>query len=107
MTVGIARIVLFVSGSHSLKEKRMVLRKLQDRVREKFGVALAEVGENDVWQRAQLGLAVVGRERGATASFLDEVLRFIDSEADVTHVEKELQTFGAELMGPSFKHWEG
>jgi len=60
-----------------------------------------------VWQRAQLGLAVVGRERGATASFLDEVLRFIESSADVTHVEKELETFGDEMMGPSFKHWEG
>lgn len=107
MTVGIARLVLFISGSHSLKEKRMVLRKLQDRTRDKFGVAVAEVGENDVWQRAQLGLAVVGKDRVPTEAFLDQVLRFIEAEADVTHVEKELQTFGAELMGPSFKHWEG
>jgi len=107
MTVGIARLVLFVPGSHSLKEKRMVLRKLQDRTREKFGVALAEVGENDVWQRAQLGLAVVGKERAATGAFLDEVLRFLEGQADVTHVEKELQTFGTSSVGAAFKHWEG
>src|SRR5258708_5617318 len=59
MTVGIARVTIFVAGSHSLKEKRMVVRRVKDLVRQKFNVAVAEVGENDVWQRAVIGLARV------------------------------------------------
>ena len=41
----------------------MVLRRVKDLVRQKFNVSIAEVAENDVWQRAVLGIAVVGNER--------------------------------------------
>ena len=94
MTVGIARVTLFLPSSHSLKEKRMVLRRVKARLQEKFNVAVAEVGENDLWQRAALGVTVVGNERRFTESVLDEVIRFIRGEVDVTGVEHELQTFG-------------
>ena len=94
MTVGIARVTLFLGDSHSLKEKRMVLRRVKDRAQQKFNVAIAEVGDNDLWQRAVLGLAVVGSGRRFTESALDEVMRFIREEAEVTNVEREIQTFG-------------
>src|SRR5690242_20107757 len=101
MTVGIARITLFLPGSHSLKDKRMVLRRVKAKVREKFNAAIAEVGENDVWQRAALGLTVVGNERAFTESALDEVIRFVRGEAEVTNVERELQTFN-DAVGSGF-----
>jgi|HubBroStandDraft_3_1064219.scaffolds.fasta_scaffold121995_2 uncharacterized protein YlxP (DUF503 family) len=108
MTVGIARVTLFLGGSHSLKEKRMVLRRLKDLVRGKFNAAIAEVGDNDLWQRASLGLTVVGNDRRFTESALDELLRFIREHADVAKEERELQSFGAEdLQGPDFNHWGG
>jgi uncharacterized protein YlxP (DUF503 family) len=107
VTVGIARVTIFISKSHSLKEKRMVLRRVKDLVREKFNASIAEVGDNDVWQQGVLGITVVGNERRFVESSLDEVLRFIRSKAEVTREEHELQTFGAgELSGPDFKHWE-
>jgi uncharacterized protein len=97
MTVGIARLTLYLPQSHSLKEKRMVLRRVKDRLKAKFNVAVAEVQENDVWQRAVLGLVVVGNERRFTESVLDEVIRFVRGEAEVTNVERELQTFNDAL----------
>jgi uncharacterized protein YlxP (DUF503 family) len=106
MTVGIARVTLFLGESHSLKEKRMVLRRIKDLVRNKFNVSVAEVSENDRWQRAVLGLTLVGSDRRFTESALDEVLRFIRGHVQVSNEEKELQTFGDELAGPDFKHWE-
>jgi uncharacterized protein YlxP (DUF503 family) len=110
LTVGIARVTLFVAGSHSLKEKRSVVRRLKDLAQQKFNVAIAEVGENDVWQRAVLGLSVVGNERRFVESQLDEILSFIRSKAEVLGEEKELQTFSdgdAIKMGePPYKHWE-
>ncbi len=92
MTVGIARLTLFLPEVHSLKEKRMVLRRLKDRAQGKFNLAIAEVGENDIWQRALLGIAVVGNGRRFIESSLDEIVRFVRDQAEVTSVEREIQT---------------
>ena len=97
MTVGIARLTLYLPQSHSLKEKRMVLRRVKDRCKAKFNVAVAEVQDNDMWQRAVLGLVVVGNERRFTEAALDEVIRFVRGEAEVTSAERELQTFNDAL----------
>jgi uncharacterized protein len=97
MTVGIARLTLFIPDSHSLKEKRMVVRRVKDRTRNKFNVAIAEVEDNDVWQRAVLGLALVGNERRFVETALDEVVRFVRGEAEVVNAERELQTFSDAL----------
>jgi uncharacterized protein YlxP (DUF503 family) len=110
MTVAIARVTLFVAGSHSLKDKRSVIRRVKDLVRQKFNVSIAEVGANDVWQRAVVGLSLVGNERRFVESSLDEVLAFIRTKAEVLSEEKELQTFndGEALAAgePPYKHWE-
>ena len=98
MTVGIARLTLFIPDSHSLKEKRMVLRRVKDRAQQKFNVAIAEVEENDVWQRAVLGLAVVGNDGRFVESQLDEVVRFVQGQAEVTNTEREIQSF-SDVMG--------
>ncbi len=97
MTVGIARLTLFIPASHSLKEKRMVLRRVKDRVKQKFNVAIAEVEENDVWQRAVLGIALVGNDRRFVDGALDEVVRFVRGEVEVTNAEREVQTFNDAL----------
>lgn len=109
MTVGIARLALFIGASHSLKDKRMVLRRIKDLVRQKFNVSIAEVAENDLWQRAVLGLAVVGNDRRFVETALDEVVGFVRAKADVTNDERDLQTFndGEELVGTDFRHWQG
>ncbi len=97
MTVGIARLTLFLPEAHSLKEKRMVLRRVKDRAQQKFNLAIAEVGDNDVWQRAQLGIAVLGTGRRFVESALDEVVRFVRGEVEVTNVEREIQTMNDTL----------
>jgi uncharacterized protein YlxP (DUF503 family) len=113
MTLAIARVTVFIGDSHSLKEKRMVVRRIKDLVRDKFNVSIAEVGDNDVWQRAVLGIALVGNEPKFAESALDEVLRFVRARlhpAEVVNEERELQTFGEgtdALVGPGYKHWEG
>jgi hypothetical protein len=106
VTVAIARVTLFLGEAHSLKEKRMVLRRIKDLVRNKFNASIAQVSEDDRWQRAVLGVALVGSDRRFAESALDEVLRFIRGHVQVSNEEKELQTFGDELAGPDFKHWE-
>jgi uncharacterized protein len=106
VTVGIARLTLALPGCHSLKEKRMVIRRVKDLVHDRFNAAMAEVGELDTWQRAVIGLTVVGGERRFTETMLDEVLRFVRGHADVVKDEHELQTFGDDLQGADYRHWE-
>ena len=87
----------------------MVLRRVKDLVRQKFNVSVAEVGDNDVWQRAVVGLALVGNDRTFVESSLDEVSRFVRDKAEVTNEERDLQTFSdtEALTGGDFRHWEG
>jgi hypothetical protein len=114
MTVGIARITLFLPGSHSLKDKRMVLRRVKAQVRDKFNAAIAEVGDLELWQRAALGITVVGNERAFAEAALDEVVRFVRTRAEVTNVEHEVQTFSGGLgevggfgLHAGIEHWKG
>ena len=62
--VGLLTVEFHVPGSHSLKDKRMVLRRVKDRIK-KFNVAVSEVEHQDLWQRA--GLAVVTVEHRSSA----------------------------------------
>ncbi|HEX7505434.1 MAG TPA: DUF503 domain-containing protein [Polyangia bacterium] len=106
MTVGIARLTLFLPEAHSLKEKRMVLRRVKDRAQKKFNLSIAEVGDNDLWQRAVLGMAVVGNGRRFVESALDEIIRFVRDEAEVSNAEREIQTFGDELATNDLLSWK-
>jgi uncharacterized protein YlxP (DUF503 family) len=93
--VGIVQLTIVVAHSHSLKEKRMVVRRIKDRVRERVGVVVNEVGEQDSWQRSELGCAVTSSDRQKALSLLDEVVRVAQSASDgqVVAVAKDAWTF--------------
>ena len=78
MIVGAALVVLHVHGSHSLKEKRGVVRSITQRVRNRFNLAVAEVGGLDTWQRAELGLAAAGADPAKLRGILEGAVRFIE-----------------------------
>ncbi len=59
MAVGLLSVELHLPGARSLKDKRMVLRGVKDRLK-KFNVAVAEVDHHDLWQRAGLGIVTIG-----------------------------------------------
>ena len=99
MYVGMARISVVIGQSHSLKEKRMVIRRIKDRVREQTRLAVSEVGAQDSWQRAELGCAVASGERQQALEQLDHVIRVITScdGGEVVGVAKDAWTFDAEF----------
>jgi len=51
MVVGVLRLMIYIPESHSLKEKRGVLQRIKNRVRNEFNVSIAECGDQDLWQR--------------------------------------------------------
>jgi len=79
VVVGLLSVELHLPGAHSLKEKRMVLRRVKDRLR-KFNVAVSEVEHHDLWQRAALAVVTVStdqqhadRELAAAADEIERV----------------------------------
>lgn len=95
MFVGIARLGVVIGESHSLKEKRMVLRRIKDRVRERVGVILSEVGDQDIWQRAELGCAVVSSDRAKALELLDGVVRVAMAAggAEIASIQRTINRF--------------
>lgn len=101
MVVGILRFVLSIPGSGSLKAKRHVLRKVIDRVRARYNVSVAEVADNDLWQKASVGVAAVGNDRAFVNEVLDKVLRSVEeggAEAWVVSHDIEILSF-ADMYG--------
>jgi uncharacterized protein len=93
VALGIARVVLHLPESHSLKEKRQVVHGLLRRVRSKFQVAAAEVGDRDRWQLAELAIACVSADGPHADEVLAAALSYIESHADgaqLTDVSTEL-----------------
>lgn len=89
MVVGILKITLIIPGNSSLKGKRKVIKSLLDKLRSKFNLAAAEVEDNDLWQKAGLGLALVGNDRRFINSSMDKVLDFIYRTADAEIVDSD------------------
>ena len=82
MNVGVCKVTLRLPENQSLKGKRRVVRSLCSRVRNKFNVSIAEVGDNDFWQLATLGIVCTGNEAVHVAQVLDSVVDFIERNGE-------------------------
>lgn len=78
MVVGLLTLEVHLPYAQSLKDKRQVLRSLKDRLRSHFNVAVAEVGHQDLWQRATVGVVSVSNDR----TYLNQLLEGVADEAE-------------------------
>jgi uncharacterized protein YlxP (DUF503 family) len=78
MVVGLGHMTLRLHGCRSLKEKRQVVKTVVHRLQEKFNVSVAEVGSNDIHQRAEIGFAAVGNDRILINSKIDKMFNFVE-----------------------------
>jgi uncharacterized protein len=74
MPVGLLTLEIHLPYAHSLKEKRAVLRKIRDRLRVRFNVAIAELDHQDVWQQATLGIVSISNSQPLLESVFRQVL---------------------------------
>jgi len=95
MFIGALRLVLQLPESHSLKDKRQVVRSLLARARNDFSVAAAEVGDTERWQTAELGFACVSNNATHAGEIIDAVIRFVEGtrpDLDVLDIERDINT---------------
>ena len=82
MVIAYAVFDLHLPGCRGLKEKRMIVRSLKSRIRNDFEVSAAEVGAQDLLQRAEIGVAVVGPDQAPLDALLQNILSFVESNLD-------------------------
>ena len=90
MYVESARLTFYIAQAVSLKDKRQVCRSLVDKTRRKFNVSVAEVATQDVHQTLTIGVSVVSGEISHAQIMIDEIIRYmeINADAELTVVER-------------------
>ena len=92
MNVGICKMSLRLPENLSLKGKRQVLKSITTQVRNKFNVSVAEVGDNDLWQLATLGISCVSNNNRYTNEVLSKVVGFIaNGRFDIEMLNYEIE----------------
>jgi uncharacterized protein YlxP (DUF503 family) len=81
VVVGVLKLRLQLFDSHSLKEKRRVVKSLVERTKSRFNVAVAEVADNDIHDRAVIGLVTVANDGPFVNSVLDQAKNQIADDA--------------------------
>lgn len=96
MIVGVSEITLHLPTSHSLKDKRQIIKSVMARVRQQYEVAVAEVGDNDLWQIAKLGVGCVSNSNQHADEVLNHVRRYIEEtrpDVVITNAEIEIMSW--------------
>ena len=78
--VALIEIHLHFPENHSLKGKRKEVKSLQAQLRQRFGASVSETDHHDLWQRATLSAALVGRDAGVVAEAATKVERYVESQ---------------------------
>ena len=95
MVIGICHLDLLIRGNNSLKEKRRILKRIIGRVKNKFNVSIAEVGNYDLWQSSHIGFCMVGNDKRFINSSIDKVVHFIEeiNIAEIIKAKTEILNF--------------
>jgi uncharacterized protein YlxP (DUF503 family) len=91
MVVGLLILDIIIPGSNSLKEKRLALKSIKDKVGNRFNVSIAEIDFQDKWQRTKLGIVQIGNDYGYIDKNLQTVFNLIDQSNLVEIVQHNLE----------------
>ena len=95
MVVGTGLITLRLHDCHSLKGKRKVVKSMISRLRNNFNASIAEVGSNDIYQKAEIGFSLIGNDHALINSKIDKMFNMaedlglaeiIDTQMEIIHL---------------------
>lgn len=69
--------------THSLKDKRSILKKVMNRLKKDFNIAITELDFHDLWQRTKFGIVTISTSYIHAEQIIQEVLRVIDSRSEM------------------------
>lgn len=86
MVIGSIVFELYIPHSNSLKEKRMVVRSLKEKLKSKFNVSVSEVGNQDLWQSAYVAVVFVSPEKNHTEKIMHSIINFVENNFPDIHI---------------------
>lgn len=93
MFIGSLIVRIHIPYVHSLKEKRSIVKSITTKTKKKFNISIAEIGENDKWQIAELGMAIVSTNMIIIDKQISEIIDFVEANYDVEITEIEKKVF--------------
>jgi len=89
MLIGICKIDLYLPNSHSLKDKRNLLKSIKLRIRNYYNVSVSEINNSDLWKNTTLGIACIGNDKKYLNKILNEIILFLEkqNESQLTKFE--------------------
>ena len=92
--IGLLTVELHSPHSRSLKDKRMLVKSIKDRLRGRFNVAVAETGYQELWQRSELSVVTVSSERRSLESVLEAMARDIEERHPEELLDSRIDLIG-------------
>ncbi len=80
-----------ITGCRSLKEKRIVLNSLKDKIRSKYNVSVSELDFNDKWQKTLLGVACVSNNGKLNRKTLEKIADLIYEDGRIEIVNRTIE----------------
>jgi uncharacterized protein len=84
MIVVVCIFELHIPFATSLKEKRMVVKSLRDKLRNRFELSAAEVALHDLHQRARIGLTFIALDDAGADAAVEKMMAFVETNEDGT-----------------------
>ncbi|WP_102028259.1 DUF503 domain-containing protein [Salirhabdus sp. Marseille-P4669] len=91
--IGYLEVDCHIYDTHSLKDKRSVLKRVMNRLSKQFNISISELDHQDLWQRATLGIAHVSSSKVQAEKVLQEVLKQFDSFTELEVANKHFEWF--------------
>ena len=88
-------ISITIYDALSLKDKRMVVKSIVERIRSRFNVSVCEAADNDKWQVSDLGFSLVSNESKYNEKTIEKIINFIDNDdrVEITNIYKEMYSY--------------
>lgn len=93
MNAIICKIKIHLPNSHSLKDKRQIIKSITSKIRNSYNISIAEVDNNELWQIATLGIACISNSQSHNGDVIDKILNFIKlNYPEIEITEHEIET---------------
>ncbi|WP_026886092.1 DUF503 domain-containing protein [Clostridium beijerinckii] len=91
MNILFMKVILRASWVHSLKEKRMVVKSIIQKLKNKFNISVSEVGDQDIHKTIVIGIAGVCANSAQSDSVMENVITFIENntDAEIIDIQRE------------------
>ncbi len=92
MIIGICTCEIFIFNANSLKSKRSVVKSIIEKSKNRFNISIAEVGENDKWQKSIIAFSNISNDQKIVEETIEKVINFFDSysEIEIINIKREI-----------------